>query len=79
MSRDFDEAAFYLSQFNAESGGLIGISPRDASAAENSIRNLCTGDGQDDFFVIPHHFTAVRSFCHRKSDHVWIVGEIGPP
>ena len=70
VGRDFDGTALHFSKLNVEFGNLIRIAPGGASAVENSVRNLCAGDGQDDFLVIPNHLAAVGGFGHSIGNHI---------
>ena len=49
VGRDFDGTALHLGKLNVEFGNLIGVAPRGAAAAEDSIRNFCAGNGENNF------------------------------
>ena len=64
---------------DAELFDFVGVPARRASAAQHGFRDFFTGHGEDEFFVLPHHFAAERRFRHRVGNHIRVVGKVRPP
>lgn len=79
VDRNLNRAAFNAYKLDVEFRRFVRVAAGGAAAAEHRVRNFCTGNGQNDFLVLPYHFAAVRRLCHGVSNHVRVIREIGPP